>query len=126
MMTIIKRFKFDSAHFLPGHPKCGNIHGHTWVLKVSLEGEPRMDNGMVIDFHLVKDVVNEKIINRLDHRFLNELGLPFSEYPSCENIVKWIFEELQGGAFLGYGYNLKLTRVKLAETEDNYVAYYGK
>lgn len=122
-MTIIKRFKFDSAHFLPGHYKCGEMHGHTWVLKVSLQGEKNPDSQMVIDFHLVKDIVNELIIDKLDHKCLNELGLSFSGNPTCENLAEWIFLTLKN-QFMPYG--VELQRIKLAETEDNYIAYYGK
>ena len=117
-MILIKSFDFDSAHFIPNHPKCGNTHGHCWQLKVSLEGEPN-ETGMLIDFHLVKDIVDENIIKKLDHKFLNEV-LDFA--PTCENLTKWIWKQLEDK----WPKNIKLQRIKLAETKGNYIAYYGK
>ena len=94
-MRIYKEFKFDAAHRLPmveeGH-KCGNLHGHTFVLEVHLEGEVDASKGWILDFNVLCDAVNP-IIDQLDHTVLNEVeGL---ENPTSENLVVWFWNHLK-------------------------------
>jgi 6-pyruvoyltetrahydropterin/6-carboxytetrahydropterin synthase len=79
----------DCAHFLPGHPKCGQIHGHTYRVDVTIEGEPRAD-GMVIDFAELKGRTRE-ILQKYDHRNWNDV----MEFPSVENICALLFGQLR-------------------------------
>lgn len=79
---------FDSMHLLPGHPKCGVPHGHTYKVEVEVEGEPR--NGMVIDFDLLKSALRE-ILKTFDHTNLNNL----LQFPSCENLCLEIHRRLK-------------------------------
>jgi len=89
-MLINKIFTFDAAHKLPNYNgKCANLHGHTWKLIVSLEGEIK-ENGMIVDFKELKDKVNEKVIDKLDHSYLNDA----ISNPTCENLLLWIKEQL--------------------------------
>ena len=89
-MIVGKEFTFDSAHFLPNYyGKCEKLHGHTYRLRVSVDG-PIGDNGLVIDFVILKKIVKDRVLNRLDHQLLNDV-MP---NPSCENITKWIWEQL--------------------------------
>lgn len=75
-VRICKIFTFDAAHQLEGHKgKCANVHGHTYKLEVVVSGEPLSDKhpgeeGFVMDFGDVKQIVKEKIVDRLDHAFL--------------------------------------------------------
>jgi 6-pyruvoyltetrahydropterin/6-carboxytetrahydropterin synthase len=78
----------DCAHFLPGHPKCGRLHGHTYTIEVVVEGEP--SNGMVIDFADLKSAVRE-ILARYDHGSWND----FLDYPSVENICELLSVKLK-------------------------------
>jgi 6-pyruvoyltetrahydropterin/6-carboxytetrahydropterin synthase len=78
----------DCAHYLPGHPKCGVLHGHTYRIELSIEGENR--TGMIMDFSDLKKALRE-ILAVYDHRSLNE----FLEYPSVENICEMIRGQLQ-------------------------------
>ena len=78
----------DCAHFLPGHPKCGALHGHTYRIDVTVDGEAR--NGMVVDFADLKQSARE-ILAQYDHRSLNE----FLEYPSVENICELLSSKLK-------------------------------
>jgi 6-pyruvoyltetrahydropterin/6-carboxytetrahydropterin synthase len=73
----------DCAHYLPGHTKCGNLHGHTYTVDVIIEGEKK--GGMVLDFSDLKGTVRE-ILSQYDHRSLNE----FMDYPSVENICEML------------------------------------
>jgi 6-pyruvoyltetrahydropterin/6-carboxytetrahydropterin synthase len=77
----------DCAHSLPGHTKCGQLHGHTYKIEVAIEGEPR--NGMILDFADLKRAVRD-VLSAYDHRSWND----FLEYPSVENIC-----ELLNGKF---------------------------
>lgn len=75
-VRVCKIFTFDSAHQLVGHKaKCANVHGHTYKMEVQVEGptigqENTSDEGFVIDFSDLKLVVNELLIDRLDHAFI--------------------------------------------------------
>ena len=79
---------FDSMHLLPGHPKCGVPHGHTYRVAVEVEG-PIVD-GMVMDFGLLKRSLRE-ILKPLDHTDLNKL----MAVPSCENLCVEILSKLK-------------------------------
>lgn len=87
-MTIGKKYRFDAAHFLPGHPKCGVLHGHTWTITIELEEvlpDPNID--LLLDFHDL-DVMVNLALHRLDHAVLN--NIPGLEYPTCERVARWI------------------------------------
>ena len=76
---------FDSAHYLPGHPgKCNQLHGHRWEVKVVIQTSRLNSSGMVVDFGDIKN-----IINKLDHRNLNEL-VDFN--PTAELIAEGIWQ----------------------------------
>jgi len=60
--------KFSACHLIPGHSRCGRLHGHTYAVHVRLVGEPN-ESGYIADFHDVKALV-KRLIDRLDHRVL--------------------------------------------------------
>jgi 6-pyruvoyltetrahydropterin/6-carboxytetrahydropterin synthase len=114
-MILRKEYGFEAAHFIYNHPgKCRNLHGHSYKLFVSLEGAVNPETGMIIDFDDLSRIVGEKVIQRLDHRFLNDL-IPLS---TAENISVWIWEQLRD-ALPG------LCQVEVFETADNCVVYRG-
>jgi 6-pyruvoyltetrahydropterin/6-carboxytetrahydropterin synthase len=78
----------DCAHFLPGHPKCGQLHGHTYKVEVTIEGE--QTGGMVIDFNELKARTRE-VLQRYDHRNWNDV----LEFPSVENICALLTQQLR-------------------------------
>ena len=94
-MIIFKEFTFDSAHSLPNVPeghKCKAIHGHTYHLKVLIEGDLDPLLGWVMDFSDLKNVV-KPVIDQIDHKYMNELeGL---ENPTCEAIAKWLWDKIK-------------------------------
>lgn len=99
-------------------------HGHNYLLEVTLAGDPDPVTGMVLDLKELKDVINQEIVEPFDHRFLNHEVKPFDTVvPTPENIAREIWRRLDrrfpGGA-------PKLHRVRLWETEDLYVDYYGE
>ena len=87
-MIIGKTFTFESSHFLPDHPKCGKIHGHTYRLTVEVDGPIGKDH-MVMDLHLLSEIVRD-IIKDYDHTSLNE----FFPNPTCEEMAVAIFDNL--------------------------------
>ena len=93
-MQIRKHFHFEAAHVLPYHEgKCARLHGHSYRLEVAIRGPLQNTGpaaGMIEDFDVVKGTVKSAVIERLDHRNLNEL----IENPTAEAIVAWIWREL--------------------------------
>jgi len=77
----------DCAHHLPGHERCGTLHGHTYQIDVSLEGDPK--GGMVLDFADLKKAVRGALA-KYDHKDWNT----FLEYPTVENICELIHRDL--------------------------------
>ena len=111
-MLVSREFKFDSAHFLPAYKgKCENLHGHTYKLRVTFEGEPDKE-GMVVDFARIKGIVGGKVLAELDHKNLNDV----IANPSAENIAAWIWGKLEGGID-----GVKLYAVRVWETEGCFV-----
>ncbi len=79
----------DSAHFIPGHETCGNMHGHTYKVEFIIEGEKK-ESGMVMDFYDMKSILR-KVLSEYDHRCLNDIV----EYPSVENICESVYNKLR-------------------------------
>ncbi len=118
-MLLSKEFKFDSAHNLVEyHGKCEKLHGHTYRLRVTIEGSVGKD-GMILDYGILKQIVNEKIISMVDHNYLNDI-VPQS---TTENLVVWMWERLSGPLTSD---NYKLYEIKLWETETSFVTYRGE
>ena len=73
VVAITKAFKFEAAHVLPMHPgKCSRVHGHSYRLEVTVSG-PLQDDGMILDFDALSERVHQAVVDRLDHRMLNDL-----------------------------------------------------
>ena len=77
----------DCAHMLAGHPKCGQLHGHTYTVEIVIEGETR--GGMLLDFADLRAQIRE-VLAPYDHRHWND----FLDYPTVENICARIADEL--------------------------------
>ena len=95
MMRIHKEFTFEAAHFLPpvpaGDPN-GRLHGHSFVVRVTVDGEPDPETGMIVHFETLGARL-ESLKDKLDHRLLNEVaGL---EIPTLERMAAWIWRELK-------------------------------
>ena len=86
--------QFAAAHQLRGlEGGCENLHGHNWKIEVCAQGNTLGHDGLLIDFRVIKGET-KKIMDELDHKFLNELA-PFENIePSSENISRHIFESL--------------------------------
>jgi 6-pyruvoyltetrahydropterin/6-carboxytetrahydropterin synthase len=117
-MIIFRQFTFDSAHFLSKVPvthKCREIHGHTYHLKIFLDGPLDEEMGWVMDFAEVKQVVGP-VVDMLDHKMLN--NIPGLENPTCELVAVWIWNKIKPGLPL-------LCRIELNETPTSGAVYMG-
>ncbi|NLI57301.1 MAG: 6-carboxytetrahydropterin synthase QueD [Clostridium sp.] len=112
---ISKVFTFDSAHHLYDYQgKCRNIHGHTYKLEVTLKGIPD-EKGFVIDFHDLDDIIENQVLSKIDHKYLNEL---FDFNPTCEMLGLWLWDEiLKKISNLG----LSLEKLVLWETPTSFI-----
>lgn len=150
-MFVTKTFTFDSAHFLTNYyGKCERMHGHTYTLEVTLEGDVQ-SNGLIIDFVVLKRMVKKHVLDKLDHQTLNDV----IENPSAERVILWVWEQLkdlpkllaeeQDDPNLGddiqkyfkaddtkdfqkmdFGKTLRLHELKLWETPTSCITYNGK
>jgi 6-pyruvoyltetrahydropterin/6-carboxytetrahydropterin synthase len=119
-ISVTKKFKFDAAHSLPNYDgKCKNLHGHGFQLEIEVSAIPSVTykSGMVIDFSLLKKIVDTLIISILDHSYLNDT-IP---NPTAENIVYWIVNQLY--YIEPFSKEAILTKVRLYETEDSYAEW---
>jgi len=139
-MKITRRLEFDAGHRIPQHgSQCRNLHGHRYVIEVSLVGDTVADagaanEGMVLDFSDIKTLVNEHIVLRWDHAFLVYEGdsvvreflesLPGHKtvvvpmIPTAENLARLAFNTLAPLFEARYQDRLRLDRVRLYETPN--------
>ncbi len=112
--------QFAAAHQLREfHGKCEQLHGHNWKVEVYVTGDQLGKDGLLIDFRLIKGAT-EKVLNELDHKFLNELE-PFKETnPSSENIARYVYESL--GQQLANG-NVRVSKVTAWESNTACATY---
>jgi 6-pyruvoyltetrahydropterin/6-carboxytetrahydropterin synthase len=99
-----------------------NYHGHNYVLELSVKGEVDPITGFVIDTKILKDLIKTEVEDQFDHRNLNLDTTEFATLnPSAENIAIVIWKKMRAKL----PENLEV-RVKLYETENNYVEFDGK
>jgi len=99
-----------------------NGHGHNYVMEVTLSGEVSMETGMVFDLKALKKLVQEEIIDKVDHKNLNvDVDFLSGTIPTAENLAIKFWEVLEPKIQTG-----RLHEVKLYESERNFVVYRGK
>lgn len=144
VIRLTKEFSFEAAHSLEGYDGlCREIHGHSYRLFVTVKGEPERNSdspklGMVMDFGILKRIVNEQIVDRLDHAFMMRrtenaeevllaLGGSFSKVvltdyqPTCENMLADFAERLLGAL----PEEVELCSLKLHETATSFAEWYA-
>lgn len=113
-VSVTKSFSFEAAHNLPNYEgACHRLHGHSYKLQVTVSGSVDEATGMIIDFTCLKKVVQDNIVSRYDHQYLND----FFHNPTAENMVQSFYRELDS-VFAKMG--LCVESVKLWETESSY------
>jgi len=136
MIYITRRERFSAAHRmfrqdwsdeknLEVFGKCSNPnwHGHNYILWVTVKGEPSDDQGFVMNINVLKGIIHEKVIEKLDHRNINlDVDFMKGKIATTENLSLAIWNELQPEI---RKYGAQLHCVKIEETENNYIEYYG-
>lgn len=130
-MKIAKEFKWEMGHRLPEHfGQCKNIHGHSYKMRIELEGEPD-SSGMVMDYYILEKIVNP-LVEKLDHAFLvykedkevisfleklNSKKVVVNFQSTVENLVTYFLEKLRRSEFPA---NVKSVKVRVHETSEDY------
>jgi 6-pyruvoyltetrahydropterin/6-carboxytetrahydropterin synthase len=93
MYEVTVEAGFSSGHYLRNyHGRCENPHGHNYKVRVTLSGAELDATGLLLDFKMLKQVMRP-VIDRIDHRMLNELE-PFTTLnPSAENIARYFYQQ---------------------------------
>jgi 6-pyruvoyltetrahydropterin/6-carboxytetrahydropterin synthase len=131
-MRITRRVEFCAAHAYRNprwseaenrrvFGKATNLHGHNYVLEVTVEGMPSPVTGMVMDLKALKDLITDAVVERLDHRNLTVDVPEFREtIPTTENLAVWIWRQLQPRLT-----ECRLQRIRLREDLSYWVDYLG-
>ena len=133
-MYITRRERFASAHRLYNPKmnsqnnaqlfgKCYELHGHNYQLFVTVTGSLNKESGFVIDLKDLKKIIHAKIINKLDHKVINDADFMKDKIASTENLCLGIWNELEAPI---QTMGAKLYRIKILETENNFVEYFGE
>jgi len=146
-MEITRRLEFDAGHRIPNHEgQCRHIHGHRYVIEVTLLGDVLnhqgyADDGMVLDFGDIKKLTNELIVSKWDHAFLvakedeslvNFLGsiqghktVVLDVIPTVENLAQTAFSILEPVLKNNFSGRLNLSRLRLYETPNCWADVYA-
>ncbi|MEW5944093.1 MAG: 6-carboxytetrahydropterin synthase QueD [Pseudomonadota bacterium] len=141
-MLITRRLEFDAGHRIPSHKsQCRHLHGHRYAIEITLSGEivaeeGVSEQGMVMDYSDVKTIACNVVVNAWDHAFLVYRGdtavleflrsLPghktvvLDAVPTAENLAAEAFRLLDPAYRDTYGNCLRLERVRLYETPNNW------
>ena len=144
-MQITRRLEFDAGHRIPNHnSQCKHLHGHRYAIEITLSGkviktEGISEQGMVMDFSEVKNIAKAHVVDAWDHAFLVYRGdhvvldflrtLPdhktvvLDVIPTAENLAMVAFDLLDHAYNNTFGNDLRLERVRLYETPNNWVDY---
>lgn len=134
ILYVTRRVHFNAAHKLYNPSwseekndevfgKCANKnwHGHNFDLFVTVKGTPNPDTGFVIDLKELKSIMKKYVVDKLDHKNLNtDVDFMEGKLASIENLVVEIWNQLEP-----HIHGCELHYIKLTETENNYVEYYG-
>lgn len=122
MYELTVRSAFEAAHFIRGYAgKCSRLHGHNWNIEAVVRGENLDSLGMLVDFKILKAELN-RILDKFDHRFLNELETFAEENPTAENLAREIFEQLAASDI--FSDSTRLCAIKVFESPNSCVTYY--
>jgi 6-pyruvoyltetrahydropterin/6-carboxytetrahydropterin synthase len=134
MIYITRKEHFSSAHKLNNpdlsreenmdiYGKCNEFHGHNYYLEVTLRGTPDSKSGYVMDLKKLKAILQAEIIEKVDHKYLNDLEMFKGTIPTTEHMTMIFWNILKDKVRSD---NAELHSVKLYETAKNYVEYRGE
>jgi 6-pyruvoyltetrahydropterin/6-carboxytetrahydropterin synthase len=119
-ITITK--SFAAAHVLKDiGGKCEGLHGHNFVVEVSLTADKVSKEGLLIDFRVLKEWTDE-ILDELDHTYLNDYPYFKDLNPSAENLAKFIYDRIHDKA---KSVNCAVSRVMVWESDNARASYSG-
>jgi 6-pyruvoyltetrahydropterin/6-carboxytetrahydropterin synthase len=135
MVYLTRKCEFSASHyyhnpdFTPEENqrifgKCANLngHGHNYTLEVTVKGEVDPTTGFVVDLKRLKDILNNEVIEAMDHRHLNKEIPEFAkQIPTTENLAIAIWNRLHTKLNVA-----KVHRVRVYEMPDLFVDYYGE
>jgi len=135
MVFLTRREHFNAAHKLYNagwsaekndevFGKCANAnwHGHNYEVFVTVKGEPNPDTGFVINAKELSDIIKRQVCDKLDHKNLNlDVDFMRGQFTSTENLAKAIWQQL-----VPHIKGCTLHCVKVQETENIYVEYFGE
>jgi len=120
--TLEVQATFSAAHFLPNHPKCGDMHGHNYTVCVVVAANGLDWSGMMIDFGTLKALVQDAI-GAWDHRCLNELAEFKDTPPTAEIMASLVFMKLRRRT--SDWQEIWIQSVAIEETPGCIATYYG-
>ena len=119
MFEVIVKGDIASAHFLRNYEgKCKHLHGHTWLIEITIQREELNDIGMVEDFIVLKKQLKDFLVH-IDHVCLNDLDYFKKVNPTTENIAKYIYQN-----FSKIIHPLRIKQVRVWESDSSSVVYY--
>jgi 6-pyruvoyltetrahydropterin/6-carboxytetrahydropterin synthase len=120
MYRLTIHTQFAAAHNLINYQgDCENLHGHNWKVEVTVAAKELDKAGLGIDFKILKRETN-KVLDQLDHKYLNDLA-PFKEFsPSSENIARFLFEALTSTLTSD---NVTVEKINVWESENAFASY---
>lgn len=143
MISVTRKLEFDAGHRIPDHrSQCRNLHGHRYVLEITLEGEVNQtpgqsDTGMVMDFSDIKGIAKAYLVDLWDHAFLVYRGdtavveflatldqhktVVIDAIPTAENLARLAFDILSPHYRDRFDGQLHLSRIRLYETPNCWV-----
>jgi 6-pyruvoyltetrahydropterin/6-carboxytetrahydropterin synthase len=120
MFTLCVKDSFAAAHRLVGYQgRCEELHGHNFIVEAFFSGEKLGDDGLLVDFKILKNHLKE-VLDKLDHKYLNELSFFVEKTSSAENIALYIFGEMEKKM---QGTEVFLKKIRVWESDKAYAAY---
>jgi 6-pyruvoyltetrahydropterin/6-carboxytetrahydropterin synthase len=121
MYEVMVEGSFSAAHNLRGYKKkCEALHGHNWKVSVGIQGEKLDEIGMLVDFREAKDYL-EEILEKLDHKYLNDISHFKMTNPTSENIARFIYNELKERL---KGSHYRVNKVTVWESDTTSATYF--
>jgi 6-pyruvoyltetrahydropterin/6-carboxytetrahydropterin synthase len=135
MVYLTRKSEFSASHYYHNPAlspeenqrvfgKCANLdgHGHNYTLEITVKGDVDRTTGFVVDLKQLKDVLNDEVVEAMDHRHLNKEVPEFAtQIPTTENLAIAIWQRLESKLNVA-----KLHRVRVYEMPDLFVDYYGE
>lgn len=135
MIYLTRKCEFSASHYYHNPDfspeenrrifgKCNNPngHGHNYTLEVTVKGEVDPRSGFVVDLKDLKEILNREVLDAMDHRFLNKEVPEFArQVPTTENLAIAVWNRLEQRLNTA-----KLHRVRVYESQDLFVDFYGE